>query len=29
VGASDVVLMEDRKAFTRQMHEQVMEAINA
>ena len=29
IGASDVVLMEDRKAFTRQMHEQVMEAINA
>lgn len=29
VGASDVVLMEDRKAFTRQMHQRVMEAINA
>ncbi len=29
VGASDVVLMEDRKAFTRQMHQRVMEAIDA
>jgi len=28
VGASDIVLMEDRRAFTRQMHQQVMEAVH-
>lgn len=28
VGASDIVLMEDRKVFTRQMHQRVMEAVH-
>ncbi|MEA2054001.1 MAG: hypothetical protein U9O96_02620 [Candidatus Thermoplasmatota archaeon] len=28
MGSTDVVLMEDRKAFTRQMHREVMEAIS-